>query len=381
MLRLAQDATQKEPLPSLRIRHRTARYPIIQGAMAVRVSGANLAAAVANAGGVGMISSLGLGLISPYFNIQPRRGNFFLANQLALMDELQKARSISPNGIIGVNVLVATKDYPVMVRTAAENGANLIITAAGLPLNLPEYTATHPDVALVPMVCGLEAVQTICQTWQEAYDRLPDAFIVENSKAVGGHIGTTCEDSNSQIERLIPQIQSYLQHQLGVNIPLIATGGIWDRADIDRMLALGASGVQVGTRFITTEECDANRRYKEFHLHASLADVMVVPSPVGKPARALRNKFAEEVCSSRYPQGVALSPNLERRCVANCLRSCLCRDSRKSYCILQALASAAYGDVENGLVFSGTTVGRAEQILSVAEVMAELTCVQEAVFA
>ncbi|MBE9181472.1 nitronate monooxygenase [Oculatella sp. LEGE 06141] len=360
-------------LPPLRIGQHTAHYPIVQGAMAVRVSGASLAGAVANAGGVGVISSLGLGLNSPYFGTRLRQGTFFIANQLALVDELQKARALSPDGMIGVNILVATKDYSVVARTAAANGANLIITAAGLPLHLPAYTASYPEVALVPMVCGLEAVQTICQTWQQQYDRLPDAFIVENSKAAGGHIGTTCEEFNSQIENVLPHIQNYLQNQLQVTIPLIAAGGIWERADVDRMLALGASGVQVGTRFITTEECDADRRYKEFHLNASSGDVVVVPSPVGKPARALRNAFAEKA--------IAASPDLERRCIANCLENCLCRDHRQSYCILQALAKAACGDVENGLVFSGANVGRAEQILSVAEVMAELTGVRDAVIA
>lgn len=360
-------------LPPLKIGQHTTHYPIVQGAMAVRVSGARLAGAVANAGGVGVISSLGLGLISPCFGAQPRHGNFFIANQLALIDELEKARAISPKGIIGVNILIATKDYPVMAQTAAANGANLIITAAGLPLNLPTYTADYPDVALVPMVCGLEAVQTICQTWQQQYDRLPDAFIVENSQVVGGHIGTTCEDFSSQIERLIPKIQNYLHNQLQVDIPLIAAGGIWDKADVDQMLALGASGVQVGTRLITTEECDADRRYKEFHLKASQEDVVIVPSPVGKPARALRNEFAEKA--------IAASPDLERRCIANCLESCLCRDTRQTYCILQSLANAARGDVENGLIFSGANVGRVERIMSVAEVMAELIGVQDAVIA
>lgn len=353
----------RSPHP-LRIGQHTARYPIVQGAMAVRVSGASLAGAVANAGGVGVISALGLGLNSPYFGTQSRRGNFFIANQLALIDELQKARAISPDGVIGTNILIATKDYPVLAQTAAANGANLIITAAGLPLNLPTYVADYPEVALVPMVCGLAAVQTICQTWQQQYDRLPDAFIVENSKTVGGHIGSTCEDFNSRIELLIPQIQTYLLNQFSVNIPLIAAGGIWDKADVDRMVALGASGVQVGTRFITTEECDADRRYKEAHLQARAADVVVVPSPVGKPARALHNTFAE--------RAIAASSDLEQRCIANCLESCLCRDSHETYCILQALANAALGDVENGLIFSGANVGRAERILSVAEVMAEL---------
>ena len=357
--------------PTLKIGQHIARYPIVQGAMAVRVSGANLAGAVANAGGVGVISSLGLGLHSPYFDTKLRRGQFFTANQLALVDELQNARAISPDGILGVNILIATKDYANLAKTAAAHGANLIITAAGLPLDLPTHTADYPDVALVPMVCGLDAVQIICQTWQTQYDRLPDAFIVENSKAVGGHIGTTCETFNSGIEWLLPQIRDYLHNQVGVDIPLIAAGGIWDRSDVDRMLELGASGVQVGTRFITTEECDADRRYKEAHLQSNPTDVVIVPSPVGKPARALRNAFAN--------QAIAASLNLERRCVANCLESCLCRDYRQTYCILQALANAARGDVENGLLFSGANVGRATRIMSIAEVMAELTYVQETI--
>ncbi|MGP1384380.1 MAG: NAD(P)H-dependent flavin oxidoreductase [Thainema sp.] len=347
----------------LKIGQHVARYPIVQGAMAVRVSGANLAGAVANAGGVGVISTLGLGLTSPHFN-QSRRGNFFEANQLALIDELQKARTISPDGIIGVNILVATRNYATLAETAAANGANLIITAAGLPLQLPAYTANYPEVALMPMVCGLPAVQTLCQTWQQQYGRLPDAFIVENSKAVGGHVGSTCDNYSSQIETLLPSIQHYLHHHLRVDIPLIATGGIWNQADVERMLALGASGVQVGTRFITTEECDADDRYKEFHLQSTPADVVMVPSPVGKPARVLRNAFAEKA--------MAASVGIKRRCVANCLESCLCRDQRQTYCMLQALANAAKGDIENGLLFSGANVGRAEQIVPVAEVMADL---------
>ncbi len=353
--------------PSLKIGQHSIRYPIVQGAMAVRVSGAKLAGAVAKAGGAGVISSLGIGLNSPYFDLHARRGSLFLANQLALIDELRQARSISPDGIIGVNVLLATRDHATLIQTAAAYGANLIITAAGLPLKLPEYTVDHPQVALVPMVCGLDAVRTICQTWQQNYQRLPDAFIVENSQAVGGHFGTTCETFDSCIETMLPQIQQYLD-QIGAKIPLIAAGGIWDRDDVDRMLAIGASGVQVGTRFITTEECDADRRYKAFHLQAKPEDVVIVPSPVGKPARALRNPFAE--------QAIAASPDLEQRCIANCLESCLCRDSRQNYCILQALSNAAQGDVDRGLVFSGANVGRINRIMSVAEVMAELTYLQ-----
>ncbi|BAZ49568.1 2-nitropropane dioxygenase, NPD [Nostoc sp. NIES-4103] len=337
-------------LHPLRIGKHIVRYPIVQGAMAVGVSGAKLAGAVANAGGVGVIASLGLGLHSPNFH-QRKRGSFFEANRLALIDELTKARTISPDGAIAVNILVATKNYPVLAQTAAAQGANLIITGAGLPLTLPQYTADYPDVALVPSISNLSSAQLICQTWQREYNRLPDALIVENCQLVGGHF-TQCEHVNSSefsIESLISQLRDYLKQQLGVMIPLIVTGGISDRTDIDRMLAIGADGVQIGTRFITTEECDADQRYKDYHLQACAEDIVTVPSPVGKPSRALRNSFAEQAM-------IDSSTTLERRCIANCLETCLCRDSGKTYCLLQALAKAARGDVEHGLIFSGANV-------------------------
>jgi NAD(P)H-dependent flavin oxidoreductase YrpB (nitropropane dioxygenase family) len=359
-------------LPSLRIGKHIARYPIVQGAMAVRVSGANLAGAVANAGRVGAIASFGLGLHSPYF--EPRkRGSFFTANRLALIDELTKARSISPDGAIAVNILVATKDYPVLAHTAAAHGANLIITGAGLPLSLPEYTADYPDVALVPTVSNVEAAQLICETWKLRYNRLADALIIENCQMIGGHF-SQCEQINLPgftIESVITQLREYLQQQLSATIPLIVSGGIWDRADINRMLAIGADGVQIGTRFITTEECDADRCYKEFHLHARSEDIRTVPSPVGKPSRALCNSFAEKA--------IAGSSTIERRCIANCLESCLCRDSSKTYCLLQALAKAGRGDVENGLIFSGANVRYTERIMTIAELMAELTQPEKAI--
>jgi NAD(P)H-dependent flavin oxidoreductase YrpB (nitropropane dioxygenase family) len=353
-------------LHPLRIGKNIARYPIVQGAMAVRVSGANLAGAVANAGGVGVIASFGLGLDSPYFN-QRKRGSFFAANRLALIDELAKTRTISPDGVVGVNILVATKDYPVLAQAAAAHGANLIITGAGLPLTLPEYTADYPDVALVPSVANVQAAQFICHTWQNKYNRLPDALIIENCQKVGGHF-TQCEHVNSpgfSIESVISQMRNYLEHKIGVLIPLIVTGGIWDRSDIDHMLAIGADGVQIGTRFITTAECDANWRYKDCHLKACPEDIVTVPSPVGKPSRALRNPFAD--------QAIVGSSTLERRCIANCLEECLCRDTGKTYCLLQALAKAARGDIEHGLIFSGSSVRSTERVMSVTELMSEFT--------
>lgn len=356
----------KSFLNPLGIGKHIAPYPIIQGAMSVGVSGAKLAGSVANAGGVGVIASMGIGLNSPYFH-KRQRGSFFTANQLALKDELRKARIISPEGIIGVNVLVATRDYLRLAQTAAAEGANLIITSAGLPLTLPEYTVDYPDVALVPSVANVQNAKLICETWKNQYNCLPDGLILENCQKVGGHF-SQCEQVNFpgfSVEWIISEIKEYLAQQ-GKRIPLIITGGVKDRTEIDRILGMGADGVQIGTRFITTEECDADLRYKEYHLRASPEDLITVPSPVGKPSRALKNAFTQKA--------IADSSLLERRCIANCLESCLCRDSKKTYCLLQALSKAACGDIENGLIFSGANLGSGDRIISVSELMAELTC-------
>jgi NAD(P)H-dependent flavin oxidoreductase YrpB (nitropropane dioxygenase family) len=356
-------------LTPLQIGQHLVCYPIIQGAMAVRVSGATLAGAVANAGGVGLIASFGIGLDSHYFkghtNPHHRKYRFSVASQLALIDELEQAREISPHGIIGVNVLVATKDYLDLAQIAAANGANLIVTGAGVPLDLPEYIQDYPEVALVPIVANVESAHTLCETWQQRYQRFPDALIVENCKLIGGHFASQCQDNDTAtIDTTLTQLRKSLAECFGLTIPLIVTGGIWDRSDIDRALASGADGVQIGTRFIATEECGADRRYKEFHLASQVQDLVTVPSPVGKPARAIRNQFTEDA--------IAQSPHLEKRCVANCLQSCRCRDFGDSYCLLQALSRAAHGDVEQGLIFSGGATQQIDRILPVAELMASL---------
>lgn len=358
-------------LPSLRIGNHIARYPIVQGGMGIRVSGANLAAAVANAGGVGIISAVGMGYTSPYFNPQEpnrarRREQFFEANRLALIDALQEARRLSPNGIIGINALVAARDFEDLVRTAASHGANLIIAGAGLPLQMPAYTTDCPDVALVPIVSSKRAAMLICRKWERQFGRLPDGFVVEDPHTAGGHLGAKVEEMDDQehsIEQVVTNLVAYGRDELGVEIPIIAAGGVWDRQDVDRMLALGASGVQLGTRFITTYECDADPCFKAFHLQSSPEDLVLVSSPVGMPGRALRNTFVEKAIDNAFtPQGDCL----------NCLHVCKFRDRQETFCILQALDRASQGDVENGLVFSGSNVGRAERLYRVAEIMDEL---------
>ncbi|MFW6359552.1 MAG: NAD(P)H-dependent flavin oxidoreductase [Chroococcales cyanobacterium] len=344
-----------QPLAPLQIGKHTVPYPILQGAMGVRVSGAKLASAVANAGGIGIIASAGLGLKSPYY----RKMRFPLANRLALIDELRNARQISPEGVIGVNVWVAAKDYLISAQTAAEYGANLVVTEAGLPFLLPQCMKQYPHVALVPTVSNFEDAKRLCEMWRKEYSRFPDALIVENAKGIGGHLGARLD-----IAQVLTQLRDYLENDLGIQIPLIVTGGIWDRNDINQILALGANGVQIGTRFITTEECDADLRYKLFHLQAKPKDLVIVPSPVGKSGRAIRNEFAEKA--------IAGSSEIEQRCIANCLESCLCRDAKKTYCLLQGLANASSGDLGNGLVFSGANAGRCDRIVSVTELMTEL---------
>lgn len=363
--------------PSLQIGLSTARYPIIQGGMGVRISGASLAAAVANAGGIGIISASGLALNSPYFdadepNPKKRHQQFLNASQLALIDELNTARYLSPTGIIGVNIMVAAREYELLVRTAVEHGANLIVAGAGLPLQLPTYTQDHPEVALVPIVSSIRAAQVICRKWQRQQGRLPDAFIVEDPQLAGGHLGAAADNLNDPdwaATAVIPGLVSYLKAEFQTPIPVIAAGGIWDQNDIVRALELGAHGVQIGTRFITTYECDADPRYKEFHFNASPEDVRLIPSPVGLPGRALLNPFAEKI--------MAGTPNPQGKCLANCLKRCKFRDQRETYCILQALDRAARGDVENGVIFAGTNAGRSKRMMSVAELMRELVTIPE----
>jgi nitronate monooxygenase len=361
------------PLPSLQIGSYRVQYPIIQGGMGIRVSGARLAAAVANAGGIGIISAVALGYNSPYFRTDSKGRRCYSlseANRLALIDELQAARHLSPQGVIGINSMVAAQDHAMLVRTAAAHGADLIISGAGLPLNLPEYTQDYPHVALIPVVSSPRAAHLICRRWWSRYQRLPDAIVVETPNRAGGHLGTQESDLGSpllDLEQLIPAVVSTLQQQFDPDIPVIAAGGIWDRQDIDGMLALGARGVQIATRLITTHECDADERYKQFHLQASPQDVVILPSPVGLPGRALRNAFAEKVLA-----GGEQLKQLDKSCVGSCLNRCRCRDHRELYCILKALDRAVRGDVENGLIFAGSNGGRAVEMVTVADLFKEL---------
>ena len=352
-------------LPGLKIGNVTSKYPIIQGGMGVGISLSNLSSAVSEAGGIGIIASVALGINSRFFTGPP---SYREANKQALADELSKAFALSDKGNIGTNCMVALTDFENMVRTSLESGARLIISGAGLPMILPEYARDFPDVALVPIVSSKKAAKLIFRRWEKNYKRIPDALVVETPNYAGGHLGSVRSGVGKEeflLERVIPELREYLNVEMGINIPVIAAGGIWDRDDIDRMISIGADGVQMATRFICTYECDAPDEFKNAILKAGEADVVLVDSPVGLPGRGVRNDFVRSLEEGTF-QG-------DGKCFVNCLRRCSYRDRGEGFCIATALINAQKGDLREGLVFSGSNVGRCIRMVSVRDVFRELT--------
>lgn len=349
--------------PELRIGKHSPRYPLIQGGMGVMISGPKLAGAVAACGGVGTIASVGIACESPYFDGR----NYFEANQEALKDALREARAKAPDGVLAVNCMCALTDYDTQVRSACEGGADVIISGAGLPLKLPELTVDFPDVALVPIVSSLKAADLIVRRWEKQYKRLPDAVVVETPLHAGGHLGATrmehVTDPVFSLETVVPQIVKYFEEEVKAPVPVIAAGGIFDRADVERAFSLGAKGVQMGTRFVCSEECDASDRFKQAYLEAREEDVVVIMSPVGIPGRALRNPFVE-----RYLAGSVES----KPCIARCLSHCTYIKTRETFCIAQALVDAYRGNWETGLFFCGDNVVRCSKIERVEDIFREI---------
>lgn len=353
-------------LPPLRIGKHEARYPIIQGGMGVRVSGAHLASAVANEGGIGVVASVALSLNSPYYS---EKRDYFKGNKRALADELQLAREKSPDGIIGVNCMVAISDYKHMVQTACANGADVIISGAGLPLRLPEYAADYPDVALVPIVSSLKAGQLLIRRWYKSYGRAPDALVVEDTSKAGGHLGASREEVDKPeftLPEAVPALVDYIEREWNGEIPVIAAGGIWDRGDIDwAMDELGAGGVQMASRFICTEECDASDTFKQQYLEATEGDIDLIDSPAGLPGRILTNPLSRDVAGPRE--------DVPMECIAHCLTKCGCRENETNFCIATVLDKAQQGDAVYGLHFAGTNAYRHTHMTTVHDIFQELT--------
>ena len=350
-------------IPKLQIGTITAEVPIVQGGMGVKVSLSSLAAAVANEGGIGTIASVGLAVASDIYNGR----NYFEANQVVLRQDVAEAKKSSKGGIIAVNAMVALTDYDLHVRSACEGGVDMIISGAGLPLKLPELTTGFPDVALVPIVSSVKAASLIIRRWEKLYGRLPDALVVETPLYAGGHLGVTkmeqVFDEAYSLGSVIPELVRYLDEEVGEDIPVIGAGGIWDRDDMDEVFAMGARGVQMGTRFAAIAEGDADIRFKQALIDAGEEDVVIIKSPVGIPGRVLRSPFIE-----KYLEGTVES----KPCFANCLSHCSYRTERQAFCIAQALVDAFRGNWEEGLFFCGSNVAKITRVETVEEIFAEL---------
>lgn len=347
---------------SLKIGAYEVRYPLIQGGMGVRVSGGSLAGHVAKCGGVGVVAAAGIALNSQFFN----GTNYMQADTAALKAELKKAYEIAPDGIIGVNVMVALTDYEDLVKASVEAGAKVIICGAGLPLTLPELTAHAPQVALVPIVSSVRAAHLIAKKWHKGYGRLPDAVVVEDPDTAGGHLGEKLENiGTGEYDQYatVRGVKEMFRTEFGADVPVIAAGGIWDRADMLHALEQGADGVQMASRFVATEECDAADSFKQAYLDCKKEDIGLIMSPAGLPGRAILTHQEDVVAYDQDNASV---------CTTNCLKKCSFKESGERFCIVMSLDRAQRGDIETGLVFCGTNAWKADRITTVQEIFDEL---------
>jgi len=346
-------------IPKLQIGSITADIPIVQGGMGVRVSLSSLVSAVANEGGIGTIASVGLG------DMQVSADEFEKVSREALINEIHKAKS-KTNGHIAVNVMAALSNADDLIKAAVNEGIKLIVVGAGLPLRLPRLVEDD-SVNLLPIVSSGRAARLILTAWDKRYERTADGIILEGPLA-GGHLGFSMEQLKQpdkySLDILLPEVLEAVkayEDKYGRKIPIIAAGGIYTGKDIARMLSKGASGVQMATRFVCTEECDVSREFKQAYLDAKEEDIVIINSPVGLPGRAIRNKFLKDL---------EIKGRIKIRCPYRCLSACKVAEAR--YCIALALLNAYFGDVDNGLIFAGENAYRINKIVTVKELIDEL---------
>jgi nitronate monooxygenase len=306
-------------LPELKIGNLVAKIPIIQGGMAIRISTAPLAAAVGEAGGIGLIAASGMSFDE-------------------LRKEIRLARSLTSTGIIGINAMVAAREFAGLVKTAIEEGIDLVVAGAGFSRDMFGL-GKESGTPIVPIVSSAKLARIS--------ESLGASAVIVEGKEAGGHLGT-----DQPLHSLIPGIKS------AVKIPVIGAGGIISGNDIVETLRLGADGVQMGTRFAASVESNAAPALKEFYLKAKPEDIVEINSPVGMPGRALLNPFAEKIIEGTAP--------VPESCDA-CLKHC-----KKNFCIIKALIRAQQGDVETGLVFTGEYIHKIDEILPVKEIFNRL---------
>lgn len=347
-------------MKALRIGEKIAKVPIIQGGMGVGVSRSKLAGAVAAEGGIGIISTAQIGYDEAEFEQDPAA-----ANRKAIGKHIRLAKEKASGGLVGVNIMVALRDYEDHVKAAVAVGADVIISGAGIPAKLPEYVKGS-STKIAPIVSSAKAARVLLQRWEKKYDRTADFVVIEGPKA-GGHLGFSREeledidglDYDHRIREIIQTVQEFAVH-FHQDIPVIVAGGIFTAQDVKHAVELGADGVQVASRFVVTKECDASQAYKEAYIHGTADEIEIIKSPVGMPGRALHNHFLEKVQKGRIPV---------KKCYG-CMRQC---DINKiPYCITDALTKAVRGDVENGLIFCGAEIGRIHEMTTVHDLMKEL---------
>jgi len=348
-----------DKIKPLKIGELTAPFPVIQGGMGVGISLSHLAGTVAACGGVGILSAAQIGFREEGFEKDP-----IGTNLKAIKKEICKARKIANGGIIGINIMVATQRYEEYVKAAVESGVDLIISGAGLPVDLPELVE-ESKTKIAPIVSTVKSAKVICKMWDRHYHRVPDLVVIEGPKA-GGHLGFsrkqleifTPEVYDQEIRQIIELVKEY-EKKYQKRIPVVVAGGIFDREDFLHALELGADGVQMGTRFVTTYECDAAEEYKKTYINVSKENIVLVDSPVGMVGRAVGNTFA-------LAEG---KKEPVKKCY-QCIKTCNPGDT--PYCITNALVKAAKGETENALVFCGENAWKCNKIEHVGDILREL---------
>ncbi len=370
----------------IKINNKGLKKPIFQGGMGVGVSLSGLAGAVAKAGGAGTISAAQIGFRDPNFDADP-----FQANLRAIKSEFQKARAISPDGIIGFNIMVAMRHYEAYVRAAVQAGTDFLVCGAGLPVDLPKIvketlmemdksgykfgyqygckSGYQPEYqpALAPVVSTEKSAHIIFRYWEKKHHCAPDFVIIEGPLA-GGHLGFTKEQLSvygpkaydEEVRRILAICREYAA-RFEKEIPVVLAGGISTKEAADHAFSLGVDAIQAATRFVTTYECDASDAFKAAYLNASKEDIILVKSPVGLPGRAVKNTFSDTIMS-----GGRIAPTRCRGCLKNCKPDAI------PYCITDALITSVMGDADNGLVFCGADAWRSDHLEHVENVIKSL---------
>lgn len=347
-------------LPELKIGDLTAKLPIVQGGMGVGISLSNLAGNVALNGGIGVLSGVEMGFNEPDYYQNKKE-----ANSRALKYHIKKAKEISNDGIVGINIMAVLNNFEEIVIEAIEEKIDIIFSGAGLPLTLPSFTK-ETKTKVVPIVSSDRAATLICKTWDKRYGVIPDAIVVEGPEA-GGHLGFSREeleedskDLGTILVQVLEAIKPY-EEKYGREIPVIAAGGIMDGKDVAEMLNLGASGVQLGSRFAATDECDASELFKQAYVNAKEEDIILINSPVGLVGRAIISQFTEDA---------KLGLRKPIKCVVNCLKPC--KPEEVQYCIANALINAQKGNFNSGFVFAGANSYLIDNIIPVKDLMNKL---------